>query len=110
MILYAIWETILWGFFMVRVVIPILVKFLSFAVGGPIKFSLLHLTTLFKGWIPVATAMAATWLLEGQAIGKYPQNPPERVYSALLTNAHMTIGAGALINIFILVAWIWLVT
>jgi hypothetical protein len=96
MLFYAFWETCVIAYIGITRVLPWLVR----VVSRPFKLSLLHITTLFKGWIPVANQMAATWLLEGIAEGKYPQNPPDRIKNGLLMNAHMTIGLGAFINCF----------
>jgi hypothetical protein len=83
-------------------VFPALLKI----VAVPIKLSFLHLSTFFKGWLPVAQAMAATWMVEEIAKGKIPQNPPQRIINGLLVKANSTIAAGAAINVF---AGFWII-
>jgi hypothetical protein len=97
MILYALWEAIVLAWWFWTKIFPGIVRVAII----PIKFSLLHITTLFKGWKHVAEMQAAQELGYGIKIGKYPQNPPQRTIDWLLKKANLRISAGAAINIYV---------
>ena len=96
MIFALLWEALVITYAFWKWVFPIIARLAMW----PVKLSALHLTTLFKGWIPVAQEVAATYLAEGMALGKIPPSPTEWDMKMALMHAHFHIGLGAFLNCF----------
>ena|SRR5687768_8874884 len=92
MLAQALWSYLFWWLYIIPFFFKIIVFFL--------KLSALNISTVWKGWRPVAMEIAEAGIRRGIAQGKYPPNPPEQAKSMEFMKANATLIGGFVVNVY----------